>query len=96
MQCESNFKSENGLKIHKRKAHKNVNMQKEVLRSSHDGSVDISFPPVLDASREEEESYPFIGLCKNCPAELSGQFCCERSKQLCEDCCKELEVCDNP
>ena len=54
-QCESNFKLENGLKIHTGKAHKNVNMQKEVLQSSHDGSMDISFPPVLDASREEED-----------------------------------------
>ena len=83
-QSESNFKSENGLKIHTGKVHKNVNMQKEVLRSSHNGSVDISFPPVLDASREEEEyNWIAIGLCKNCPAELSGQYCCERSKQLC-------------
>ena len=41
-------------------------------------------PPVLDASREEEEcNWIAIGLCKNCPAELSGQYCCERSKQLC-------------
>ena len=46
-QCDSRFKTANGLKIHKGKAHK------EVLRKHTEGSVSLSASPLLDTSREE-------------------------------------------
>ena len=46
-QCEGTFKSENGLKIHIGKAHKNVNSTP---------AVNLSASPLLDAKREEEGS----------------------------------------
>ena len=46
-QCDSRFKTANGLKIHKGKAHK------EVLRKQTEGSVSLSASPLLDTTREE-------------------------------------------
>ena len=46
-QCDSRFKTANGLKIHKSKAHK------EVLRKHTEGSVSLSASPLLDTTREE-------------------------------------------
>ena len=58
-QCEGTFKSENGLKIHIGKAHKNVNSTPatpDCLRQQLGSSVNLSASPLLDAKREEEGS----------------------------------------
>ena len=55
-QCESSFKSENGLKIHAGRSHKKVaslSTTPERLRQQLKGSVSLSASPLLDASREE-------------------------------------------
>ena len=50
-QCNSSFKTANGLKIHKGKAHKEASL--EVLRKHTEGSVSLSTSPLSDTSREE-------------------------------------------
>ena len=45
--------SEKGLRQHIRMKHKPKDSQLEVLRSSHEGTLDTSISPLLDASREE-------------------------------------------
>ena len=89
-QCEYVAASEKGLRQHIRMKHK------EELRSSHEGPLHISISPLLDASREEllnasmeEPTTPFIGMCRgdDCNVKLTGMFCCEETKLLCEDCC---------
>ena len=90
-QCEYVAASEKGLRQHIRMKHK-----KEELRSSHEGPLHVSISPLLDASREElldasmeEPTTPFIGMCRgdDCNVRLTGMFCCEKTKLLCEDCC---------
>ena len=57
-QCDSNFKSENGLKIHIGKSHKKVNpapATPDPPRQQPKSSVFLSDSPLLDTSREEEE-----------------------------------------
>ena len=58
-QCEGTFKSENGLKIHIGKAHKNVNSTPatpDCLRQQLGSSVNLSASPLLDANREDDDS----------------------------------------
>ena len=67
-QCENNFKSENGLKIHVGKAHKKVGQRSatpDQLRKQSEGSVSLSASPLLDISREEFYSNPVFecGAC---------------------------------
>ena len=60
-QCENNFKSENGLKIHVGKAHKKVDQGSatpDQLRKQSEVSVSLSASPLLDISREEFCSNP--------------------------------------
>ena len=55
-QCDSIFKSENGLKIHVGKSHKKVNPMlstPDQLRQQSGGSVSLSASPLLDTRREE-------------------------------------------
>ena len=55
-QCENNFKSENGLKIHIGKTHKKVDFTlatPECTRQQSRNSVSLSASPLLDTSREE-------------------------------------------
>ena len=97
-QCDNIFKSENGLKIHVGKTHKNVNTTPERLRQQPASPATMPTSPLSDARREEvgeekEEpvspTTPFIGMCRgdDCNVRLTGMFCCEKSKLLCEDCC---------
>ena len=113
--CDYKAASENGLKTHKRMKHK------EVLRSSHKGSMDVAISSLLDVNREEpcldsgaemereeptpprppppsfsEESFtPSTSTCEDCEEKMGEYWehvadcfgCCERTKQLCEDCC---------
>ena len=97
-QCDKQFKSESGLKIHMGKSHKNVNTTPERMRQQPASPTTKPTSPLSDARREEvgeekEEpvspTTPFIGMCRgdDCNVRLTGMFCCERSKLLCEDCC---------
>ena len=78
-QCENVYKSENGLKIHVGKAHKNVNITPpppDRLRHQLGSPVAMPTSPLLDASREEvgeeEEPDSFTPLiCKECEEEIS-------------------------
>ena len=78
-QCENVYKSENGLKIHVGKAHKNVNItppSPDRLRHQLGSPVAMPTSPLLDASREElgeeEEPDSFTPLiCKECEEEIS-------------------------
>lgn len=106
-QCGNNFKSENGLKIHTGKAHKvsSTPPPPDRLRQQPGGSAASPLAsPMLDASREEcnlstsEAVEEIVGLCKNCGAELRiihDYWCCEDTKQLCNDCCYDLGVCNS-
>ena len=91
-QCEYVATTEKGLRQHIRMKHK------EVLRSSPRGPSDISISPLLEVSREldasmEEPTTPFIGMCRgdDCKVKLTGRFCCEKAKLLCEDCCGHFQ-----
>ena len=58
-QCENNFKSENGLKIHIGRTHKKVDSTlatPERLRQQSRSSVSLSISPLLDTSREESST----------------------------------------
>ena len=55
-QCDNTFKSENGLKIHVGKSHKNLNSTPATpdrLRQQPGSSVSFSASPLLDTSRDE-------------------------------------------
>ena len=58
-QCDHDFKSENGLKIHVGKSHKKVNSTPATpdrLRQQPRSSVSLSASPLLDTSREESSA----------------------------------------
>ena len=58
-QCDNTFKSENGLKIHVGKSHKNLNSTPatpDCLRQQPGSSVSLSASPLLDTSREESSA----------------------------------------
>ena len=58
-QCDTIFKSENGLKIHVGKTHKKVNSTPatpDCLRQQPRSSVSLSASPLLDISREESST----------------------------------------
>ena len=68
-QCDSNFKSENGLKIQVRKTHKKVNSTPatpDPPRQRPRRSVSLSASPLLDASREKEEFTVNTSSTYNC------------------------------
>ena len=57
-QCENVYKSENGLKIHVGKTHKNVNTTpppSDRLRQQQGSPASMPSSPLLDSSREEVE-----------------------------------------
>ena len=107
-QCDKQFKSESGLKIHMGKSHKNVNTTPERMRQQPASPATKPTSPLSDARREEvgeekEEPVsplqpspsPPIERCKNCDTELDDDWCCASDKMLCPDCCSDvLEVCD--
>ena len=85
-QCEYVAASEKGLRQHIRMKHK-----KEELRTSHEGPLNVSISPLLDASREEpldasREAEVTVEQCEGCNAELRGFWVRGQSKQLCNDC----------
>ena len=94
--CDFASDTQRGLKVHMGKSHKKTDT--EVLRKPEERAASPPASPILDSSREEigeekEEpvspTTPFIGMCRgdDCNVRLTGMFCCEKSKLLCEDCC---------
>ena len=75
-QCDNTFKSENGLKIHIGKSHKNLNSTPatpDCLRQQPGSSVSLSASPLLDTSREEPSpTSPIRGRTCTC----SNLNCC--------------------
>ena len=76
----------------------------ESLRRQQPKEASLHASPMLDVSREEcnlstsEAVEEIVGLCKNCGAELRiirGYWCCESTKQLCNDCGYDLGVCNS-
>ena len=69
-QCDLDFKTENGLKIHKGKSHKEVSSPEKKRRSSSKSSLILS--PIRDQSRVEP--------CHNCGMEMSPAHQCQHVK----------------
>ena len=94
-QCEYVATTEKGLRQHIRMKHK------EVLRSSHEGPLDISISPLLEVSREEareergEPASPLQPL-HSPPPTLLDEKCDSCSGKLYSSmcCAEEWEVCD--
>ena len=98
-QCENSFKSENGLKIHVGKSHKNLNSTPatpDCLRQQPGSSVSLSASPLLDTSREEPSpTSPIRGRttspepaeqCRKC---FSKPPLCICTEHFCKECCLE-------
>ena len=66
-QCDANFKTTNGLKIHKGKSHKEVSPKETLRESSSQPSLSLS--PLKDQSRME--------FCHNCEKEMSPTHLCQ-------------------
>ena len=76
-QCDNTFKSENGLKIHVGKSHKNLNSTPatpDCLRQQPGSSVSLSASPLLDTSREESSPTSPIRGGRTCTC--SNLNCC--------------------
>ena len=98
-QCDNTFKSENGLKIHVGKSHKNLNSTPatpDCLRQQPGSSVSLSASPLLDTSREEPSpTSPIRGRttspepaeqCRKC---FSKPPLCICTEHFCKECCLE-------
>ena len=75
--CDNTFKSENGLKIHVGKSHKNLNSTPatpDCLRQQPGSSVSLSASPLLDTSREESSPTSPISGVRFCTC--SNLKCC--------------------
>ena len=92
-QCEKDFKSENGLKIHVGKTHNRVDSDlatPEVARNQLRSSESLSASPLLNTSREESAiqqkalvgdlSPPFVPKHK-CPSYLCSKFRCPKETE---------------
>ena len=71
-QCDLDFKTENGLKIHKGKSHKEVSSPEKKRRSSSKSSLILS--PIRDQSRVEP--------CHNCGMEMSPAHQCQHDQDF--------------
>ena len=92
-QCDKDFKSENGLKIHVGKTHNRVDSDlatPEVARNQLRSSESLSASPLLNTSREESAiqqkalvgdlSPPFVPKHK-CPSYLCSKFRCPKETE---------------
>ena len=92
-QCDKDFKSENGLKIHVGKTHNRVDSDlatPEVARNQLRSSESLSASPLLNTSREESAigqeavvgdlSPPFVPKHK-CPSYLCSKFQCPKETE---------------
>ena len=90
-QCDNNFQSENGLKIHIGKAHKNSTLATpDRLRQQPGSSVSLSASSLLDTSREEpsEMSPEPVEKCRKCFSKPPLSICTE---DFCKQCCIEAK-----
>ena len=71
-QCDFDFKTENGLKIHKGKSHKEVSSPEKKRRPSSQSSLILS--PIRDQSRVEP--------CHNCGLEMSPTHQCQHDQDF--------------
>jgi len=69
-QCDSSFKTVNGLKIHKGKSHKEVSSPEKMRKSFPQPSLSVS--PIRDQSRVES--------CHNCDEEMSPTHLCQNDQ----------------
>ena len=92
-QCEKDFKSENGLKIHVGKTHNRVDSDlatPEVARNQLRSSESLSASPLLNTSREESAiqqkavvgdlSPPFVPK-HTCPSYLCSEYRCPKETE---------------
>ena len=93
-QCDKDFKSENGLKIHVGKTHNNVDSDlatPEVARNQLRSSVSLSASPLLNTSREEssvhheavvgDQARPKFVLKHTCPSYLCSKVRCPKETE---------------
>ena len=93
-QCEKDFKSENGLKIHVGKTHNRVDsdlVTPEVARNQLRSSESLSASPLLNTSREEssvhheavvgDQARPKFVLKHTCPSYLCSKVRCPKETE---------------
>ena len=89
-QCDKDFKSENGLKIHVGKTHNKVDSDlatPEVARNQLRSSVSLSASPLLNTSREEssvhfgDQARPKFVLKHTCPSYLCSKVRCPKETE---------------
>ena len=89
-QCENNFKSENGMKIHIGKTHKKVDSAlatPEYPRQQPRSSVSLSASPLLDTSREESSPISPAEPAEKCRQCFSNPPLSLCTKHFCKQCC---------
>ena len=83
-QCEKDFKSENGLKIHVGKTHNRVDSDlatPEVARNQLRSSESLSASPLLNTSREESAIQQEAVPQHKCPSYLCSKFRCPKETE---------------
>ena len=83
-QCNSSFKTVNGLKIHKGKSHKEASSPEKLRKSHSQPSLIVS--PVKDQSRVES--------CHNCDMEMSPNHLCEDDQDSHEEEAQAMSTLD--
>ena len=82
-QCDATFKTENGLKIHRGKSHKDTLPPENMRKSSSQSSLTVS--PIMEQSRVES--------CHNCGMEMSPSHQCMAYQDSLPDDGPELPSC---
>ena len=80
-QCDADFKTVNGLKIHKGKSHKETTSPEKLRESSSQTSLSVS--PIRDQSRMES--------CHNCDKEMSPTHLCQDDQDSTPD---DINTCE--
>ena len=83
-QCDKDFKSENGLKIHIGKTHNRVDSDlatPEVARNQLRSSESLSASPLLNTSREESAIQQEAVPQHKCPSYLCSKFRCPKETE---------------
>ena len=81
-QCDANFKTVKGLKIHIGKSHKEASPPQEMLRGSS-SQPSLSLSPIKDQNRTES--------CHNCDKEMSPTHLCQDDPDLTLD---DVKICE--
>ena len=82
-QCDATFKTENGLKIHRGRSHKDTLPPENMRKSSSQSSLTVS--PIMEQSRVES--------CHNCGMEMSPSHQCMAYQDSLPDDGPELPSC---